>query len=414
MTFSRNSEGTLCVDELSLSDIAAEYGTPCYVYSHAALISAYERIVSSFPQSRPHVHYAVKANGNLSLLKILAQSGSGFDIVSGGELNRVLTAGGNACDTVFSGVGKSAVEIRQALNAGIGCFNVESPEELTRIESIAGECSKKAPVSFRITPNIDAGTHRHLTTGVSDNKFGVFKETALDLAVHATQAEFLEFIGFSCHLGSQIFDESVFLAEAEAMAEVVKNANDRGVRVSRVDMGGGFAVNYEKDGTLATNLEKYDETLARLFADVEILIEPGRSIVAASGVLLCKVEYCRRIEGEDAKNWLIIDAGMNDFIRPMLYDAKHRVFAVSPSDSGAEIWTIAGPVCESADIMAHDVRLSAQEDGVLAVMDAGAYGTVMTSNYNARPRPSEVLVTDDQAICIRRRETDEDMLAAER
>lgn len=419
MSFSRNMAGVLCVEGLSLTDIAGKYGTPCYVYSQTALVAAYERIVASFPQSKPAVHYAVKANDNLSLLKILAQAGCGFDIVSGGELNRVLAAGGRADKTVFSGVGKSAAEIHHALIVGVDCFNVESSGELHRIETIATECDKKARVALRLTPNIDGGTHPHLTTGISGSKFGVFQETALSLASQATESKFLEFVGFSCHLGSQIFDEAVFLAEAQAMAETVSLAQKRGLTVSRVDMGGGFAVNYDTGGGLAAELKKYDETLARLFGGLNILIEPGRSIVAATGVLLCKVEYLRNLEETDptsAKNWLIIDAGMNDFMRPAMYDASHRIEAVLSDDSGAatETYTIAGPVCESTDIMARDVRLSIKEGDELAIMDAGAYGAVMASNYNARPRPSEVLAQNGQTTLIRRRETLDDMLALER
>ena len=413
MSFNRNSAGVLCVEGLSLADIADKYGTPCYVYSQTALIAAYERIVASFPQSKPAVHYAVKANDNLSLLKILAQAGCGFDIVSGGELKRVLTAGGRADKTVFSGVGKSAAEIRQALTAGVDCFNVESSGELRRIKTIATECGKKARIALRLTPNIDGGTHPHLTTGVSGSKFGVFQETALSLALQATESKFLEFVGFSCHLGSQIFDETVFLAEAQAMAETVSLAQKRGLTVSRVDMGGGFAVNYDTGGGLAAELKKYDEILARLFGDINILIEPGRSIVAATGVLLCKVEYHK--EEKTDNDWLIIDAGMNDFMRPAMYDASHRIEAVMSGDNDAatNTYTIAGPVCESADIMARDIKLSVKAGGVLAIMDAGAYGAVMASNYNARPRPSEVLAQNGQTTLIRRRETLDDMLSLE-
>ena len=337
------------------------------------------------------MHYAVKANGNLSLLKILAQAGCGFDIVSGGELNRVLAAGGRADKTVFSGVGKSETEIRQALTVGVDCFNVESSGELCRIETIAAECGQKARVALRLRPNIDGGTHPHLTTAFPEVSLAFFKRRRYLWPCKPRNQSFWNLSGSAAILGSQIFDEAVFLAEAQAMAETVSLAQKQGLTVSRVNMGGGFAVNYDTGGGLATELKKYDEALARLFGGLNILIEPGRSIVAATGVLLCKVEY--RKEEKTDNDWLIIDTGMNDLMRPAMYDASHRIVSVLSGDNGAatETYTIAGPICESADIMARDVRLSVKAGDVLAIMDAGAYGAVMASNYNARPRPAEVL-----------------------
>ena len=393
-----------------LGDVAKQFGTPCYVYSHNAVIGNYARLVNAFPKSKPAFRFAVKANGNLAVLKLLAEQGAGFDIVSGGELARVIAAGGNAAAIVFSGVGKSASEIAQALDAGIGGFNVESASELKRIETIAKAKGKKAAVSLRVNPAIDGGAHPHLATGLGDSKFGINTDDVVDLAKYAAESPSLNFAGLSCHLGSQIRDASAFAAAATEIGKLRAQLQTRGIAVTIVDMGGGFAVDYEGQGR-EMNYAEYDSALAEHFSDVKLLLEPGRSVCADAGVLLCRIEYEKQSGG---KLYWIADAGMNDLLRPALYSATHRVVAVDgKSQTPERVGDVAGPVCESADIIARDCKLQINEGGLIAVMDAGAYAMTMASNYNARPRPCEVMANGDNAALIRRRESIEDLFAAE-
>ncbi|MBE8158364.1 MAG: diaminopimelate decarboxylase [Betaproteobacteria bacterium] len=408
--FSRRG-GRLFAEDVPLADIAKKYGTPCYVYSRRAFLDAVSRLRAAFAQSAPKICYAVKANGNLSVLRLLREAGCGFDIVSGGELARVLAAGGAAQDIVFSGVGKSAVEIRAALHAGIGCFNVESAAEMARLEKIAGAMNLRAPVAVRATPDIDGGTHPHLTTGVGGGKFGVPPKTALALAKRAAAADYLEFFGFACHIGSQIGVQEAYLAAAEKMETLFSQARAAGLAPRRIDMGGGFAVDYENSGGLNIDAKEYDAALARRFAGAEIWIEPGRAVAAAAGVLLTRVEYVKETGG--ALFW-ITDAGMNDILRPALYGARHKIEAAEESAAPPQTGAVAGPVCESADILARGCRLAAAAGDLLAVRDAGAYCAAMMSGYNARPRPCEVLVFGGETKLIRRRETEEDMIADEK
>ena len=408
--FSRRG-GRLYAEEMPLADIAEKYGTPCYVYSRRAFLDGVARLRAVFSASAPKICYAVKANGNLSVLQILREAGCGFDIVSGGEMVRVLAAGGAAKDIVFSGVGKNAAEIRAALSAGIAGFNVESAAEMARLQQIAAAMNLRAPVSVRANPDIDGGTHPHLTTGVGGGKFGVPPEEAFALAKQAAAAENLEFFGFACHIGSQISAPEPYIAAAEKMEELFLRAKAAGLPPRRMDMGGGFAVDYENSSGLNIDAKEYDLALARRFAGAEVWIEPGRAVAAEAGVLLTRVEYVKQNSG--ALFW-IADAGMNDILRPALYGARHKIETAAESDATARTGSVAGPVCESADILARDCRLAAEAGDLLAVRGAGAYCAAMMSGYNSRPLPCEVLVSGNAAKLIRRRETEEDMLANEK
>ena len=401
-------------EELPLAKLAAEYGTPCYVYSQAVIEASARQLCAAFPQSRPRFFYAVKANDNLSILRLFGGLGFGFDIVSGGELARVLAAGGAPQHIVFSGVGKSADEMREALGADIGCFNVESVAEFDRLESIAAAANLPAPVAFRVTPNIDAETHPHLTTGTSGGKFGMPPQTALELARRAAASEHCRFLGFACHIGSQINRPQKYLAAAAAMGELLTATAAEGNPATHADMGGGFAVDYESSAGLCVPLAEYDRALATMAKQfnntLQIWLEPGRALIAAAGVLLAQVEYVKH--SGDSLFW-VINAGMNDLPRPSLYDAYHAVEVVRPADAPPQTGAVAGPVCESADIIARNRTLPAAAGDILMVRDVGAYCAVMMSNYNSRPRPCEVLVDGGRAKLIRRRETIADMLAGE-
>ena len=403
--------GRLQMEGATLSDVAAQYGTPCYVYSQRALQDAIARLRAMFRRSAPRLFYAVKANGNLSLLRLLRDEGCGFDIVSGGELARVLAAGGEAAQIVFSGVGKSRAEIRAALDAGIACFNAESAAETARLQEVAAELKTRAPLAIRATPDIDGGTHPHLTTGVRGGKFGVSPDEALQLARAANDSAHLDFRGFACHIGSQIGDEAAYLAAAAKMDDLIRRAREDGIAVRHLDMGGGFAVDYETSGGVCLDAAKYDEELARRFAGTELWLEPGRAAVAAAGVLLTRVEYVK--QSGDSLFW-IADAGMNDFPRPALYGARHVIEAADERGGAPRKGTVAGPVCESADILLRECALAAEAGDVLAIRDAGAYCAAMFSGYNARPRPCEVLICGGQTRLIRRRETFAEMLKDEK
>ena len=398
------------MEDAPLSEIAARFGTPCYAYSRRALIGAIAELRAMFSRSRPRLFYAVKANGNLSLLRILREEGCGFDIVSGGELARAVAAGGEPANIVFSGVGKSAAEIRAGLQAGIGCFNVESAAEMSRLEAIAAEMKCRAPLAIRATPDIDGKTHPHLTTGMRGGKFGVSPDEAKRLSRAAAKSAHLDFRGFACHIGSQIGDASAYIAAAEKMDLLIQDAKADGIAVHHIDMGGGFAVDYEGGAGVSFDAAEYDGELSRRFSGMELWLEPGRSAAARAGVLLTRVEYVKESGG--SLFW-IADAGMNDFPRPSLYGARHIVEAAD--DNGAPIrrGAVAGPVCESADILSQKCELSAAAGDVLAVRDAGAYCAAMASEYNSRPRPCEVLVDGANVKLIRRRETVAETLANE-
>lgn len=402
--------GVLCADEVPLDEIARRFGTPCFVYSRAAIEEAYEEFSRGLAGRNSMVCYSVKANSNLAVLALLARLGAGFDIVSGGELARVLAAGGDPRKTLFSGVGKSEAEIRFALEKRIACINLESESELKRVSSIAEGLGTKAPVAFRVNPDIDARTHEYISTGLRENKFGVAHTEAERLYAAAAAMPGIEVVGIGCHIGSQLTQAAPFAEAAARVAALVERLERSGIRLRHIDIGGGIGIRYRDEsqepvgGFLAAALAM----LARRRETV--IVDPGRSIVGNAGVLLTRVEY---IKPGPAKSFLIVDAGMNDLIRPALYGAWHDVRAVKESTAADAVYDVVGPVCESADFLARERRLAAAQGDLLAIMSCGAYAMAMSSNYNSRPRATEVLVTAGEAHLVRRRESVEELFALE-
>lgn len=397
------SNGRLCLDGLALDEIAARFGTPCYVYSRADIERAWRSYDRAFG-ARPHrIHYAVKANANLAVLDTLARLGSGFDIVSGGELARVLAARGQPAAIVFSGVGKTVSEMEQALAAGVGVFNVESPAELDRLNAVAGRVGARARIAVRVNPDVDAQTHPYISTGLDENKFGVPMADALEVYRAAARLPNIDIVGVACHIGSQLTSLAPF---ADAMARVmvlVGRLAEAGIGITHVDAGGGLGIRYREE--VLPSIADYVATLcAAIPARYEICIEPGRSLVAASGALLTTVEYLKQTP---KRHFAIVDAAMNDLIRPALYAAWHEVLPLAQAapDVPEQRFDLVGPVCESADFLANDRPLRLVPGARLAIMCAGAYCHVMASNYNARPRPPEVMVDADGAYLVRARES---------
>jgi diaminopimelate decarboxylase len=401
----------LHVESVSLERIAVEFGTPCYVYSHATLTAAYREFDSAFAGRDHLICYAVKANSNLAILNLFARLGSGFDIVSGGELKRVLNAGGDPQKVVFSGVGKHPEEMRAALAAGIFCFNVESEAELLRLNQIAAEMNKLAPVSLRVNPDVDARTHPYISTGLKENKFGIPFDEAEKLYLSAQQFSNIRFTGLDCHIGSQLTELNPFIEAAEKVLALLARLEAQGSRIEHLDLGGGLGIRYSSETPPLAR-----DYVAALCAKIgqrsqRILIEPGRALVGNSGLLLTRVEYLKHTPYRD---FAIVDAAMNDLIRPALYDAYHEVLPVTVSEENAKMYQIVGPVCETGDFLGHDRRLSLRQGDLLAVMSAGAYGMSMSSNYNTRPRAAEVMVEGDHIHLIRERESVEQLIAHER
>jgi diaminopimelate decarboxylase len=415
----RSSQSVLSCEDVALPALAKRYGTPLYVYSTATIHERYNTFETSF-RGVPHtICYSVKANSNLSILRLLAKKGCGFDVVSGGELERVLTADRKAAKkVVFSGVGKTREELTAALNAGILLFNVESESELWALAECAGHLRKTAPLALRVNPDVAAETHPYISTGLHKHKFGVPIGAAQALYAQASGARYLKVRGVSVHIGSQITDVSPFGEAMARVAELVRELRSDGHRIDYIDAGGGLGIAYEKPGAL--DFSSYVATYARALSeplrglDVRLLLEPGRSIVGPAGVLLTSVVYRKQ---NDGKRFLIVDAAMNDLIRPALYGAYHEIVPVTPrADSAAksEVVDIVGPVCETGDFFARDREMpSVHEGDLLAILDAGAYGMVLASNYNTRPRPAEVLVSGKSVKVIRRRENVSDLLRAE-
>lgn len=399
------------IDGIAITTIAHQYETPCYVYSQSVFTDAYKHIKSTFSLSKPHIHYAVKTNDNLFLLRLLVDMGAGFDVVSIGELYKVLEAGGEAKNIVFSGVGKKQSEITQALNYGVYSLNIESESELYRVIDCAEKSNTIAPVAIRITLEVDGNTHQYLTTGTSDTKFGVVADNAQKLAKIAHENNRIDFLGFSCHVGSQISNESIFLDLAEKMAEQVNNAQAANIPIKMVDMGGGFAIDYNQLQHPPLNLSCYDKKLSELFGDKTIIIEPGRSISAGAGLLLTTIEYIKTTPHK--KIW-VVDAAMNDLIRPALYGAYHPIRAAIDNDTTEEIGDVVGPVCESADVFLKNCQLAAAAGDILIIFNAGAYGEVLASNYNCRLKPSSILVNKGESKIIRRAQTFSDLIKFEK
>lgn len=409
-TLTERPEG-LTLESVSLNEIAEQYGTPTYVYSRSALESAYRAWTDALGSRNALVCYAVKANSNLAILNLFARLGAGFDIVSGGELARVLAAGGSADKVIFSGVGKTHAEITQALMAGVRCFNVESASELEHIELIAQKTGLRAPISLRVNPDVDAKTHPYISTGLRDNKFGVAFDEALALYRKAAASPHLRVCGIDCHIGSQLLEVSPLLEAAEKMLGLVKQLEQEGIKLEHIDLGGGLGICY--DDEMPPAVSDYITPLLAMFADrpEQLSFEPGRSLVGNAGLLLTQVQYLKHGQ---TKNFAIIDAAMNDLARPALYEAYHSIVPVSThADIAPTTYEVVGPVCESGDFLGHDRALALKEGDLLAILSAGAYGMAMSSNYNTRPRAAEVMVDADQALLIRSRETVESLFAQE-
>jgi len=401
---------TLHAEQVSCMALAEEFGTPLFVYSRAAIEQAWQEFTSALHGHAHLVCYAVKANSNLAVLNVLARLGSGFDIVSGGELQRVLAAGGQADRIVFSGVGKSAQEIAQALDVGIRCFNVESAAELERLAEIAAAEGVRAPVSLRINPDVDAGTHPYISTGLKENKFGIDIAAAPSVYRRAAELAAIDVQGIDCHIGSQLTDIQPYADALQRLIELVDALAHDGIALSHIDVGGGQGIRYQDETPL--NIDAWARCVVDALGDrpLEIVVEPGRYVVGQAGVMLTRVEF---LKSNDMKHFAIVDGAMNDLIRPALYSAWQDVQPVQRLDRNALNYDVVGPVCESADFLAKDRRLAIAQGDVLAVMSAGAYGFVMSSNYNTRPRAAEVMVDGDRAHLVRAREQVQALFANE-
>ncbi|WP_117236431.1 diaminopimelate decarboxylase [Vibrio maerlii] len=400
--FNYQDDGQLWAEQVSLTELAEQYGTPLYVYSRATL----ERHWNAFDKSvgdHPHlVCYAVKANSNIGVLNALARLGSGFDIVSGGELERVIAAGGDASKVVFSGVGKTAAEMKRALELGIKCFNVESEPELERLNAVAGELGVKAPISLRINPDVDANTHPYISTGLRDNKFGIAFDRAPAVYAFANSLENLEVKGIDCHIGSQLTDIEPFIDATDRLLALIDSLKADGINIEHLDVGGGLGVVYRDE--LPPQPSDYAKALlSRLHnhPNIELIFEPGRAIAANAGVLVTQVEFLKHTEH---KNFAIIDAAMNDLMRPALYQAWQDIVPVSPREGEAVTYDLVGPICETGDFLGKDRSLVLEQGDLLAVRSAGAYGFVMSSNYNTRCRAAEVMVDGNKTHLVRQRE----------
>jgi diaminopimelate decarboxylase len=411
MQFFALRDGRLHVESVPLDAIAARFGTPCYVYSRAALEASFRAFATALAGREHLVCYALKANSNLAVLGVLARLGAGFDIVSGGELARVVAAGGDPRKVVFSGVGKSAAEIRQALEADILCFNVESAAELGRIERLAAEHGQPAPVSFRVNPDVDPKTHPYISTGLKENKFGVAFEDALPLYRHAAASRSLRVVGVDFHIGSQLTETAPFVAALERVLELVDVLARDGIALHHLDLGGGLGIRY-RDEAPPPVAEYLGALLARVGTrSLKILLEPGRALVGNAGALLTRVEYLK--PGAE-HSFAIVDAAMNDLLRPALYDAWHDIVPVAARSGPTRRYDVVGPVCETGDFLGHGRDLALEEDDLLAIMSAGAYGMSMSSNYNTRPRAAEVMVDGAAMHLVREREDVQSLFALER
>jgi diaminopimelate decarboxylase len=403
-------DGVLAVEGLSLEDIAARFGTPCFVYSRAALEGAFREFDAAFAGVPHLVCYAMKANSNLGVLNVFVRLGSGFDIVSGGELARALAAGADPAKIVFSGVGKTEAEMAQALEIGIHCFNVESASELERLNRVAGGLGQTAPVSIRVNPDVDPKTHPYISTGLKDNKFGVAFDAAHALYRHAAALPNILVRGIDMHIGSQITELGPHLEAAEKSFALIDRLAGDGIHLEHIDIGGGIGIRYRDEQTI--DLTEYARSIIRLRGDraLKVLLEPGRFLVGNAGVLLTRVT-CLKPGAE--KSFAIVDAAMNDLLRPALYDAWHEVRPVRPRTTPTTRWQIVGPVCESADFLARDRVLALDEGDLIAIDSAGAYAMAMSSNYNSRPRAAEVIVDGSSAHLVRSRETIAELYARE-
>jgi diaminopimelate decarboxylase len=411
MDYFNYRDGTLYAEEVNLTTLAETYGTPSYVYSRATLERHWYAFDRAFKNHHHLVCYAVKANSNLAVLKVLARLGSGFDIVSGGELERVLRAGGLPEKVLFSGVGKTVAEMRRALEVGIRCFNVESEAELQRLNQVAGDMGKRAPVSLRVNPDVDAKTHPYISTGLKENKFGIDIDIATQVYAQAAALPHLQVTGIDCHIGSQLTETTPFVDALQRLIVLVETLRDRGIHLQHIDIGGGLGVRY--DDEVPPEPEAYVQALNQVLDNtpLEIIVEPGRAIAANAGILLTQVEYLKNTAN---KHFAIVDAAMNDLLRPALYNAWQEILPVQPrQDEAVQDYDIVGPVCETGDFIGKNRALALREGDLLAVRTSGAYGFTMSSNYNSRPRAAELMVDGEHVAVVRRRETVDDLLALE-
>jgi diaminopimelate decarboxylase len=411
MQFFERRDGELHVESVPLAAIAARFGTPCYVYSRAALETSFRAFTAALAARDHLVCYALKANSNLAVLDVLARLGAGFDIVSGGELERVIAAGGDPHKVVFSGVGKSAGEIRRALEADVLCFNVESAAELVRIERLAGELGRPAPVSFRVNPDVDPQTHPYISTGLKENKFGIAFEDALPLYRRAAASRSLRVVGIDFHIGSQLTETAPFVAALDRVLELVDALAREAIALHHLDLGGGLGIRYRDEAP--PPVAEYLGALLGRVGDrkLRILLEPGRALVGNAGVLLTRVEHLK--PGAE-HSFAIVDAAMNDLLRPALYDAWHEIVPVAPRPGPTRRYDVVGPVCETGDFLGRARDLAVEEGDLLAILSAGAYGMSMSSNYNTRPRAAEVMVDGAAMHLVRAREDVAGLFALER
>jgi diaminopimelate decarboxylase len=410
-SFIHANQGILFAEDVSLETIASQFGTPTYIYSKNTLIQTFESFKKGLLKTNYLVCFAVKANSNIAILNLFASLGAGFDIVSGGELERVIYAGGDPQKIVFSGVGKTTSEIEAALKANILCFNVESRSELIRIQSVASKMNIKAPISIRVNPDVDAKTHPYISTGLKDNKFGVDFHQALALYLEAKGMSHIEIKGIDCHIGSQITELKPFVDALDRILSLVDELRKNNIHLSHIDIGGGIGICYQDESP--PDFEIYTKEILNKIQklDVKIIFEPGRALVGNAGVLLSKVEYLKQ---NDVKHFAIIDAAMNDLMRPTLYDAYHEIKIVREHDMKDQLFDVVGPVCESGDFMAKNRSLKLKEDDLICIMSAGAYGMSMSSNYNSRGRAAEVMVDRDKIFEIRTREKSSDLFKLEK
>ena len=413
--FNYNSDGRMFAESVAVEDIISKAGTPAYIYSRATI----ERHWNGFSKAagdHPHmICYAVKANSNLGVLNLMARLGSGFDIVSVGELLRVIQAGGDPKKIVFSGVGKTEVEISTALQAGIYCFNIESISELYRINDVARSLNKKAPISIRVNPNIDAGTHPYISTGLKENKFGIEVDQAITVYHLAKDLEFIEIKGVDCHIGSQLTETAPFLAALDKLIILIDKLAEQGIEIKHLDLGGGLGVPYDKETPPMPT--EYMSAIIERMGDrkLKLIFEPGRAIMANAGILVTKVEF---LKINEYKSFAIVDAAMNDLIRPALYQAWQNIVPIDNSLKDSEArplrnYDVVGPICETADFLGKDRQLALAEGDYLAVRSSGAYGSTMGSNYNSRCRPAEIIVDEDKAFVVREREEHKDLWKGE-
>lgn len=399
-TFSFKNKA-LYAESVAVTDLMEQYGSPLYIYSRSQIASNWQQFNQAFGDHPHLICYAVKANSNLGVLNVLAKLGSGFDIVSIGELERVIAAGGKPGRCVFSGVSKTETEIQRALELGIYCFNVESAAELDRVESVAKLMSTKAPISIRVNPDVDANTHPYIATGLKENKFGVSVDRSLALYKKAEFSKHLDVFGLDYHIGSQITEVSPFIEALEKALELISQLKAEGIKMSHIDIGGGVGIAYNEEKTI--NIEKYIQSVLDKVGDLEVILEPGRAIVGNAGIFVTQVEYLKQ---SGVKSFAIIDGAMNDLQRPSLYGSYHQAIAVEDNSKGIkDTWDLVGPICETGDFLAKDRELTLEQGDYIALMSAGAYGFVLSSNYNSRPRVAEVMVSGSDHALVRKRET---------